>query len=96
MAEAGGFRALGPQPVARLAYVSLKAGQRPTDVPLAPDTLARVWADFGKLVATYGNPRTGYTARRAMQKDRDASDYDHLSRLGEWDMTDNPWPEDLA
>jgi double-strand break repair protein AddB len=96
MAEAGGFRALGRQPVARLAYVSLKAGQKPTDVPLAPDTLARVWADFGKLVATYGNPRTGYTARRAMQKDRDASDYDHLSRLGEWDMTDDPWPEDLA
>jgi hypothetical protein len=31
-----------------------------------------------------------------MAKDSDASDYDHLSRFGEWDETAAVTPEDLA
>ena len=35
-------------------------------------------------------------ARRALENGTDPSDYDHLSRFGEWDMTDDPAPEDLS
>jgi ATP-dependent helicase/nuclease subunit A len=34
-------------------------------------------------------PTQGYTARARDGRTRDASDYDHLSRFGEWDMTDD-------
>jgi len=31
-----------------------------------------------------------------MEKHTDMSDYDHLSRLGEWEDTDPPTPEDMS
>ena len=46
--------------------------------------------------ASYASPTQGYTAGRAMEKTTDESDYDDLSRFGEWDETDAPVPEDLA
>ena len=36
------------------------------------------------------------TARRRTLTDREASDYDHLSRYGEWDPTDPPAPEEVG
>jgi ATP-dependent helicase/nuclease subunit B len=47
-------------------------------------------------MTAYAQPGQGYTARRALEKTSDASDYDHLSRHGEWEMTDSPTPESLA
>jgi hypothetical protein len=38
----------------------------------------------------YADLTTGYTARRAMHSKDDQSDYDQLSRFGEWDITDDP------
>jgi hypothetical protein len=38
----------------------------------------------------------GYTARRAMEQDRFGSDYDHLSRFVEWDLTQDPNPEGVS
>lgn len=96
IAEAGGFAALGPQEVARVAYVGLKSGVRPVEIDLDPGQVAEVWHEFRRLIAAYADPQTGYTARRAMMKDTDASDYDHLSRFGEWDVTHDARPEDLA
>jgi hypothetical protein len=82
--------------VARVAYVGLKAGVRPVEIDLDPGEVTEVWREFRRLIAAYADPRTGYTARRAMMKDTDASDYDHLSRFGEWDVTHDAQPEDLA
>jgi ATP-dependent helicase/nuclease subunit B len=59
------------------------------------ETPDEAWARLAELVARYQKPSQGFTARRAMQKTRDNSDYDLLSRFGEWDVTDDPEPEDL-
>jgi double-strand break repair protein AddB len=87
MAENGAFPELGPVEVARTVFVGLKADLKTEVTDLEPGQLAQVWDEFGKLIAAYTRPSQGYTARRAMQVERDTSDYDHLSRFGEWDMT---------
>lgn len=96
MAEGGGFRGLDPAEVARLSYVGLKAELKIETADLEPGEVAEVWTEFGRLIASYARAGQGYTARRALESVRDASDYDHLSRFGEWDMTDDPSPEDLS
>ena len=55
-----------------------------------------VWAKFEQLISAYLEPDSGFTARRAMFKDQDISDYDPLSRFGEWDLTVPPSKEDLS
>lgn len=96
MAEAGGFKGLDPSDVARLSYVGLKAELDIETTELAHGEVAEVWAEFGRLMASYARESQGYTARRALESVRDASDYDHLSRFGEWDMTASPVPEDVG
>ena len=96
MAEGGGFKGLDPTEVAKLSFVGLKADLVIETADLEPGEVAEVWAEFGRLMASYARPDQGYTARRALESVRDASDYDHLSRFGEWDMTDDPAPEDLS
>ena len=39
-------------------------------------------------MARYRQRTQGYVARRALQNDSDRSDYDALSRLGEWRVSD--------
>ncbi len=95
MAEGGGFKGLDAEEVARVVYVGLKAELKMVDIPLNPGQVAETWAEFTRLIAAYARPAQGYTARRALESVRDASDYDHLSRLGEWDLTASPVPEDL-
>ena len=87
MAENGTFDGLGPVPVAQAIYLGL--GSKPTAIaaPLDEETPSQVWIAFQELIATYQNLTQGYTARRAMQSDKIPSDYDHLARFGEWDVT---------
>jgi ATP-dependent helicase/nuclease subunit B len=96
MVESGGFRGLDAGEVARVVYVGVRAELKTSEITLEPGTVAEIRAEFGKLMAAYARPSQGYTARRAMEKTTDTSDYDHLSRFGEWDMTDTPVPEDPA
>jgi ATP-dependent helicase/nuclease subunit B len=96
MAEEGGFKALGPDEVARIAFVGLKAELKVVETVLEPGQVAGIWAEFQKLIASYARPSQGYTARRALETTREDADYDHLSRFGEWGLSDDPVPEDLA
>ncbi|MFM7332791.1 MAG: RecB family exonuclease, partial [Tabrizicola sp.] len=96
MAEGGGFKGLGAEEVARVIYVGLKSQLKMSDIPLESGQVATAWAEFAKLMTAYARPSQGYTARRALEKTTDASDYDHLSRHGEWELTDSPTPESLA
>ncbi|KUF09528.1 double-strand break repair protein AddB [Pseudoponticoccus marisrubri] len=91
MAEAGAFEGLDPRHVARAVFISLKPGG-PDEVPAPLDEAPpdQVWDEFRQLIAAYADPDRGYTARRALMKDTDIADYDHLSRFGEWDVTDPP------
>ncbi|MBD3765664.1 MAG: PD-(D/E)XK nuclease family protein, partial [Rhodobacterales bacterium] len=95
MAERGAFAALGRADVARITYVGLGAAGKVETTAITPDLTAQVWEDLARLIARYLTPDQGYTARRALFSTRDASDYDHLSRFGEWDTTDTPQPQDV-
>ncbi|MES2143420.1 MAG: double-strand break repair protein AddB [Pseudomonadota bacterium] len=95
MAEDGGFAKLGPLEVERIVYLGLKEGLPRVETLITPDLLADVRAGLQNLIARYSRPHQGYTARRAMFKMTDATDYDALSRFGEWDISSAPRTEDV-
>lgn len=45
-------------------------------------------AKFNLLIKRYFNQDQGFTARRAMFRIEDNSDYDGISRFGEWSIED--------
>ncbi|WP_342454062.1 double-strand break repair protein AddB [Sagittula salina] len=93
----GAFPGLSPRHIAAATYVQLKPGEpKEIPAPLEDCPPEQVWAEFTALIAAYMDPGKGFTARRALQKDTDLSDYDHLSRFGEWDVTDAPVTMDLT
>lgn len=92
MAERGGFSDLDPADVARITYVGLGSSPKVETTEITQEITAEVWEGLRALIAHYAKEASGYTARRAVQKERYAGDYDHLSRLGEWDTTDDPVP----
>ncbi len=96
MAERGGFTGLDPAEVAKITYLGVKGELKEEAATLEPGELDLVWSDFERLIASYARPTQGYTARRAPHDKDYTSDYDQLSRFGEWDMTADPLPEDPA
>jgi double-strand break repair protein AddB len=107
MMERGGFKAVGKSSVSHAAFVGV--GRTPSiveapfeakgsaeirdDVGETPD---ETWARLQLLLNSYLNPETGFTARLMMERDAYGSDYDSLSRYGEWDATFEVSPEDLT
>jgi double-strand break repair protein AddB len=91
MITQGAFANLAPRHVERAMFISLNP-TAPKEVPAPLDEIPpdQVWAEFVQLMTNYADPDQGYTARRALMKDTDFADYDHLSRFGEWDVTDDP------
>ena len=96
MAEGGGFAKLGPMEVARITYFGIGSGEKAIETDLDPDMLAEQWARFTALIQAYAKPETGYVARRAVFETRFQLDYDHLSRFGEWQMSDRAQPVDIG
>lgn len=93
MAEQGGFGALPANNVAGASYIVLKpSGKNPAyyeeERELPPQGGAAFWADLAGLVMKYQNGEVGFTARLALQSTSDFSDYDQLSRFGEWSLSD--------
>ena len=96
MVERGGFGKIGPADVAEAIYIGLGAKPSEVPAPLDKESAEQVWDRFEALIAQYFDPAQGYTARRAMFKDDGYSDYDQLSRFGEWDVTSDPIKEELS
>ena len=92
MAEEGGFRSLGPQPVSKISYVGLGAQGKVSETTIDEQTLESVRAGLRKLIQSYMTVTQGYTSRRAVFNERFPGDYDHLARFGEWEMTDRAVP----
>ncbi len=86
IAEAGGFPDLPPRRVAHIELIGI--GQRRTLAEL-PDP-GRTWARLVDLLRIYQDANTGYVARLRPRTLQYASDYDHLSRFGEWADGDVP------
>ena len=90
MAERGAFADLGPVPVEAAIYIGLGADPKEVQAPLGDITTEEIHRELGVLLTDWMTSARGYTARRAMEEDRHGSDYDHLSRLGEWEVSDAP------
>jgi ATP-dependent helicase/nuclease subunit B len=89
IAAAGGFRGLAATPARRAQLIGMGT-RKIAEVACAPDEIAAVWTRLRELIATYQRPETGYTARLRPQRLTYESEYDHLSRKGEWADGDMP------
>ena len=89
MVEDGAFAALGAMPVAAAAYVGLGSKFGTMDADVSPESLARHRAELAALLSAYLSPEQGFTAMRAVEKERWRSDYHPLARRGEWQPTDD-------
>ena len=96
MVEEGGFKEIGPAPVAQAAYIGL--GSKPVErpAPLEDEPPHEVLAKLHALITSYLSDEQGFTARRMVKTTDFAGDYDQLARFGEWDATTEPTPEDLT
>ena len=84
IAKLGGFRDISASPVASVAYIGLTP-QETKPVALTAQEIDVIQDELQALIQAYHNPDQGFTARRAVHKQRFDGDYDHLARFGEWD-----------
>ena len=92
MVARGAFAALGPKQVAGATFIGVNTAMKNTPAPLDKHPADQVWTEFAGLLTRWRDPARGYTARMALFSKNDISDYDHLSRFGEWDTSDTPVP----
>jgi RecB family exonuclease len=85
----GGFEGLPAGGVGHLELIGLNARNV---LALDADAAAvpAVFARLHRLIGHFQDPASGFTARQRPQKLAYASDYDHLSRYGEWGDGDPP------
>ncbi len=96
MIHRGAFPALTGSEVARITYVGLGANPKKAETEMNEEVIGKVWEGLLRLIGSYAKRSKGYTARRALFSAREGTDYDHLSRFGEWELTDAPLPEDVG
>ena len=96
MVEEGAFPAIGPAHVSQAVFIGLGASPKEIPAPLDEEPPAVILTQLRDLIRAYQVENQGFTSRRMMQKDAVDGDYDLLARFGEWDVTDEPWPEDLT
>lgn len=92
IAELAGFSGVEPARVSAAAYLGLNAALDVVPAPLDELPVGRILAELDRLLAAYEDPATGYTAQTAPASEaaRFESDYLHLARGGEWDLSDAP------
>ena len=87
VAEQSGFEKIEPNKVFNAAFVSLGNPAKIVNAPLEKESVEEAYRKLRQLIERYQDPDQGFTARRALFKSDDFSDYDHLSRYGEWDLS---------
>jgi len=95
MAEGGGFEGLDAAPVAGLRYIGLGTKREQAE-RLEDGLLEETRAGLVRLLRAWDARATGYASRARLERRKDAGEYDHLARLGEWDEADMPQPEDVG
>ena len=96
MVERGCFDGLDAMPVKDARFLAFNTEMKDQSAPLAESPPDKVWDELQKLFQRWSDPSRGYTARLALFTTKDISDYDHLSRFGEWDTSDIAVPEPLT
>ena len=94
IANAGGFKDIAAGAVETFAYILM--GEQKSVSPNAKNTLAEGFFEaFTAFLTAYADPNRGYTARARHDLQKFDGDFDHLSRLGEWDDGMDPTGEVL-
>ncbi len=94
MIERGAFEDVPPgSSVAFARYIGLATPPATVDAPLDEVSPADVWNGLIALMTRWADEAQGYTARRAMEMTDYGGEFDHLSRFGEWDLSDLSVPE---
>lgn len=96
MAERGAFGKVGARRVSGVAFIQLGGGGKESAFSrddIDPDA---EWQGLIRLIGAYARRSQGYTARRALFRTSDSSEYDQLSRFGEWSAADRPMPQDVG
>lgn len=94
--QAGGFEKFGAVALSEMAYISFKDDGVMHVVPVKTrntnDLLQDTRAGLETLIQRFDDPLQGYTARDRPKhlNDRYVSDYEHLSRFGEWRDSNQP------
>ncbi len=96
IARAGGFDGIAAAPVARIAHIPLGTPDPFRPEAPEPEALERIGRELAALIAAWQEPAQGYTAIRLPPDLGFASDYRHLARFGEWDVTQPPEPEEVG
>ena len=96
MVELGAFDSLGQMSVGGAAFIGVNAAMKNVPAPLDESPPDQVWAALETLFANWHEVNRGYSARLALFSKTDQGDYDHLSRYGEWDTSDDPEPQVLT
>ena len=96
LAERGGFADFGPQEVAKITYIGLGSGEKAVETAMTPEILDVVWTGMIRLIARYQTRAQGFVARRAKFDEAQPGDYDHLSRFGEWQTSDQAVAEPVG
>lgn len=86
----GGFGEVAARDVIAASYIGLGSSPKEVAADLEESPPEAVWAELETLLAAWMTNAKGYTARSAPQFVQDETDYDHLSRFGEWDETEEP------
>jgi RecB family exonuclease len=89
IAAAGGFEGLAAAPATHLELIGVGA-RKSLSVSASPDDIALTWQRLEKLIGYYLDPASAFVARLRPQRITYASDYDQLSRKGEWADGDPP------
>jgi double-strand break repair protein AddB len=87
LVERGAFALPAPLEVGEIRYVGMSEQSKVVATEMTDDLRAATWDGLVKLLRHYRRGDTGFTARRALMLTSDRSDYDLLSRFGEWDLS---------
>jgi len=89
IAQAGGFEGIAKAKVNHLELIGLGAGGTERALDVEDGAIDIIWGDFTMLIEAYGNIDLGYLARSRSELLTYESDFDHLSRFGEWQDGDD-------
>ena len=95
MVMRGAFDTIGPVPVSGIGFIQLGGEGRTEPREFSPEMAEETWSGLVSLLGKYLRGERGFTARLAMEQAGYGSDYDHLSRFGEWTITEAAAPQYL-
>ena len=93
IAQMAGFEKQPAQPVEHLRYIGLGLDRKEHEIEVNTQLIREIYDEFRQLIGTFNDPSKGFTARDKVQLCTHASDFDHLSRKGEWQDSDEPNPQ---